>query len=117
MTTNSFVHSSISTTADEANDFIAVYHPNFALVANIWSYASIHRICRASVDFTRAMSKHTKRGSSSRKHDEVFETARLSDRPQCTPNKESCIHLDDDEQITRLKQRSKRIGGSNDEMR
>lgn len=65
MTTNSFVHSSIGPTTDEANDFVTVNDPHLALVTNIWSYTSICRICRASVDFMRALSKHTKRRSSS----------------------------------------------------
>lgn len=81
MTTNSFVHSSIGTTTDEANDFITVDDSDLALVTNIWSCTSIGRVCLMLVDFIRALSKHTKRRSS-RIHDEAFEKARMNDRLQ-----------------------------------
>ena len=44
MSADSLVDSSIGSTADETDDFIAVYHPNFALIPNIWTDASISGI-------------------------------------------------------------------------
>jgi hypothetical protein len=35
------VHASISSTTDEANNFVPVDNANFALVANIWTNTSI----------------------------------------------------------------------------
>jgi len=44
MAADSLVDSSIRSTADETDDFIAVYHANFALIPNIWTNTSISRI-------------------------------------------------------------------------
>jgi hypothetical protein len=46
MAADSLVDSSIRSTADETDDLITVYHPNFALIPNIWTNTSISRIYR-----------------------------------------------------------------------
>lgn len=101
MTTYGLVNSSIGATADEANNFVAVNHPDLALVTNIRPQASIRRICWISVEFMRVMSKHTKGRSSSSKHDDVLGKTKLVWRLSMTAEKG--IMQSSRPEITRLK--------------
>lgn len=47
MTANGLVDSSISTTANKADDFVPVYDPNFALIPHIGANTTIRRIYRS----------------------------------------------------------------------
>lgn len=44
MTANGLVDSSIGTTADEADNLVAVNDPNFALISHVWPNSSIRRV-------------------------------------------------------------------------
>jgi hypothetical protein len=44
MAADGLVDSSIRSTADETDDLVAVYYPNFALIPSIWTDASVSGI-------------------------------------------------------------------------
>lgn len=45
MATNGFVDAAIGATADEADDFVAVNDPYFALISPVVAYSPVTRIC------------------------------------------------------------------------
>ncbi len=45
MTPNGFVDSSIGATADEADDLVAINHPNLTLISHIGADSSIRWVC------------------------------------------------------------------------